>query len=84
MAKSYGINLTLCASRRPTESEKFLIPQILYISKFNKERKWIKISFNWWTREVELIFSFNRKTLESEELCEFLNSLESISAGTGY
>ena len=84
MAKSYEFKLTWYANRRPTESEKFLIPQILYISKFNKERKWIKISFNWWTREVELIFSFNRKTLESDELCEFLQSLESMSIGTGY
>ena len=84
MAKSYGINLTLCASRRPTESAKLLIPRNLNISKFGYIRKGIKFSFNWWIWKVELIFSFNRKTLESDELCEFLKSLESISMGTGY
>ena len=84
MAKRYEFSLTWHASRRPTESAKLLIPRKLHISKLRYIRKGIKISFNWWTREVELIFSFNRKTLESDELCEFLKSLESMTIGTGY
>ena len=84
MAKNYEFRITWYASRRPTESAKLLIPRKLQISKCGFIRKGIKISFNWWTWKVELIFSFNRKTLEFEELSEFLKSLESISAGTGY
>ena len=84
MSKSYEFKITWYATRRPKESAKLLIPRNLNISKFSYIRNGIKISFNWWTWKVELIFSFNRKTLESEELSEFLNSLESISAGTGY
>ena len=84
MAKSYEVNLTCYASRRPTESAKLFIPRNLNISKFGYIRKGIKFSFNWWIWKVELIFSFNRKTLENDELSKFLTSLESMTIGTGY
>ena len=84
MAKRYEFTVTWYASRRPTESAKLFIPRNLNISKFGYIRKGIKISFNWWIWKVELLFNITRKTLDNNELSEFLNSLESISRGTGY
>ena len=84
MAKRYEFSLTWHASRRPTESAKLLIPRKLYISKLRYIRKGIKISFNWWTWKVELLFNITRKTLDNNELFRFLKSLESMTIGTGY
>jgi hypothetical protein len=84
MAKCYEFNITWYAARMAKDSKKHMTPRNLKIAKLRKIRNGIKISFNWWTWAVQLIISFNKKTLESNKLSKFLKSLESISAGTGY